>query len=131
MIGVDTNVLVRFFIDDDEDQYERVHRLLRKCRNSGDRVFISAIVLCETAWVLKSTYGYSKSDILGAFEWLLQIEQFRLEDEDAVQQALQLSRSPAADFSDHLIGCRNAKMGCATTLSFDRALARTPHFSQV
>ena len=63
MTGVDTNVLVRFFAADDEPQTQSVSRFLKASRVAGEQVFVSAFVLCETCWVLRSTYRKSKNSI--------------------------------------------------------------------
>lgn len=120
--GVDTNVLVRFFAADDEPQTQSVNRFLKASRVAGERVFVSMLVLCETCWVLRSTYGKSKSTILDAIELLLNADLFHLEEPDAVRRALQLARAGKADFPDYLIGELHLSKGCRYTVTFDRSL---------
>ena len=71
MIGLDTNVLVRFLVRDDEEQFERARRLIRREAQDGEPVRVSLLVLLETEWVLRSRYKLSKGEILGAFSELL------------------------------------------------------------
>lgn len=71
MLGLDTNVLVRFLVRDDEAQYERARRLIRRERQAGAPACIGLCVLLETEWVLRSHYQLSKSEILSAFSDLL------------------------------------------------------------
>ena len=71
MKGVDTNVLLRFLIEDDEGQTARVHRFLAASRNSNEPVFVSCIVLCETVWVLRTAHGLKRPEILNRIESLL------------------------------------------------------------
>lgn len=129
MIGLDTNVLVRFLVDDDREQQDRAGKLLRRLRNSGQRAFLSALVLCETAWVLGGSYGYSKDQVLDALESLADSDVFQLEDEAAYLEAIRSCRSSAGGFADHFIGCRNLQAGCSTTMTFDKKLRRAAGFS--
>ncbi len=129
MTGLDTNVLVRFFVADDERQTERVAQFLKASRTAGESVFISVLVLCETCWVLRSAYDKSKNAILDAIETLLNSDVFQLEDSDAVRRALQLARTGKADFPDYLIGELHLSRGCRYTVTFDRSLRGDAAFS--
>jgi predicted nucleic-acid-binding protein len=122
MTGVDTNVLVRFFAVDDETQMQRVDRFLQASRAAGERVFVSALVLCETCWVLRSSYAKSKGAVLDAVETLLNADVFNLEEPDAMRRALQLARAGKADFPDYLVGELHLSKGCRYTVTFDRSL---------
>lgn len=131
MIGIDSNVLVRLFVEDDAHQADQVHRLLARARNQGEHVWVPLMVLCETIWVLRSGYQAPKDRIVEAVEQLLGADVFELEEEDAVQAALDLYRGGRADFSDYLIGQLNSARGCRTTLTFDRSLRGTPGFTRL
>jgi predicted nucleic-acid-binding protein len=128
MLGVDTNVLVRFLVRDDAQQFEIVHKMLEREALASRRVFISQLVLQEMEWVLRSRYGFSKSQILGAVSSLLDAMDFELEDEAAVEQAIFIWKDHSAGFWDCLIGARNQRMGCATTATFDVKASRLPWF---
>lgn len=64
MIGIDTYVPVRFLVQDDKKQAESAHAFLSRSRSQGEVVYVSAMVLCETAWVLRSVFGRSRTEIL-------------------------------------------------------------------
>lgn len=79
MLGIDTNVLVRFLVRDEERQFARAQRLLRREAERGEPVFVSHLVLLETEWVLRSRYGLSKAQILGVFSGLLESIELQIE----------------------------------------------------
>jgi predicted nucleic-acid-binding protein len=126
MIGLDTNVLVRFLVRDDEEQFTRAERLIRRSANAGEPVFISLLVLLETEWVLRSRYKLDKSEILGAFSELLSSMDLSFEDEPSIEEALFLWKDSPAQFADCLIGARHRTLGCAATASFDSDAVKLP-----
>jgi predicted nucleic-acid-binding protein len=119
MLGLDTNVLVRHLVRDDEAQFERVRRLLRRAAAADEALFVSLLVLQETEWVLRSRYGLAKAEIMDTISVLLDTTEIRFEDEPAIEEALFLWKDSAADFSDCLIGTRNRRLGCRATATFD------------
>lgn len=125
MLGLDTNVLVRFLVRDDEGQFEKAAGLI----GSESEVFVSLLVVMETEWVLRSRYGYMKEEILGAISGLLEAMEVRFEDESAVEEALFFWKEGAADFADCLIGARNRRAGCLATATFDAKAARQPGYT--
>ena len=128
MTGVDTNVLIRYLAEDDHEQTQRVHGILRAARTSKDVIYLSNVVLCEAAWVLCKVYGWEKSRMLDDFERLLETDVFVIEEEDAVRDAVGLCREGRGDFADYLMGRLNLLRGCRTTVTFDRALRTDPAF---
>ena len=78
MTGLDTNVLVRFLVRDDEGQFERARRLIRREAAAGEPVLINLLVMLETERVLRSRYNLTKAEILIAFSGLLSRLRFRL-----------------------------------------------------
>ena len=118
MIGLDTDVLVRYLVRDDAAQAARADRELER----GERFFIDAIVLCELVWVLEAGYGFSRAQIAGALEKILATARFEIDSRDLALAALGDFRRSAADFSDCLIGRRNQAAGAAETVTFDRSL---------
>jgi predicted nucleic-acid-binding protein len=131
MIGLDTNVLVRYLVEDDKGQADRVQRLLAAARTRGEAVYVSLMVLCETYWVLRSVLDRPRTDILDAVESLLTVDVFQIEEQDAVRHALQSSRKGKGDFADHLIGHLHLSRGCRHTATFDRALRGAPGFTML
>lgn len=128
MIGLDTNVLVRFLVRDDQMQFARARRLLQRETGRGEPVLINLLVLLETEWVLRSRYALSKSEILGAFSGLLDAAELLFEDEASLEQALYTWKDSSAQFADCLIGARNWALDCRATASFDNKALRLPGF---
>lgn len=128
MLGLDTNVLVRFLVRDDEPQFERARSLIQRETSLGEAVLISLLVLLETEWVLRSRYALSKSDIAGAFSGLLDSAELTFEDEASIEQALFMWRDSSAQFADCLIGARHWALECRATASFDAKALRLPGF---
>jgi predicted nucleic-acid-binding protein len=122
MIGLDTNVLVRYLTRDDPRQYGRVAALVESAASRGDRFVISTAVLCELVWVLETGYDYSREEIARALDHMLGIAQFEVEHIDEARRALDDFRSTKADFSDALIGRVNQSLGAERTWTFDRDL---------
>ena len=131
MIGIDTNVLIRFLIRDDETQFEKARKLIRREVAAGRRVFVSQLVLLETEWVLRSRYGLPKIEIIAVLSGLLDAADVQFEDEPAIEEALYVWKDNAVDFADCLIGARNRRLGCRVTASFDVRASRLPGFSTV
>lgn len=122
MIGVDTNVLVRYLAQDDVSQARKVDLFLTEAIDSGDRLQIDDIVLCETVWVLRAAYRMGKNTIVATLEKILSTSIFSFDDRGLLNSALDDYREGSADFTDYLIGRRNARSGCEHTVTFDRAL---------
>ena len=129
MTGIDTSVLVRFLVEDHANQAQRAHAFLGRSRSQGEVVYISALVLCETVWVLQSVFGHPSSQVLQVIEQLLRTDVFQVEAEDSVRAALASCRSGKGDFTDHLIGHMNLAKGCRGTVTFDRSLRAAPGFT--
>lgn len=89
---------------------------------AGDHLFLSTIVVCELVWVLESAYEFPRHEIEDTLEKILLTGQFEVEDRDAAWLALTDYRASSADFADALIGRRNLRSGCETTLTFNRSL---------
>jgi predicted nucleic-acid-binding protein len=129
MLGLDTNLLVRFFVQDDRAQFERARRLIEDESSDGTPVFVSLLVVLETEWVLRSRYGLTKTEIAGALSGLLDSTEVRLEDEATIEQALFVWKDCAAEFADCLIGARHRALGCRATVSFDTKASKLPGFT--
>ncbi len=128
MLGVDTNVLVRFLVRDDEVQFEKARKLIKREIAAGRRVFVSQLVLLETEWVLRSRYSLPKNLIIEAISGLLDAADVRFEDEPAIEEALFIWKDAAADFADCLIGAKNRRLGCRATATFDMKASKLPGF---
>lgn len=128
MIGVDTNVLVRFLTRDDPAQFRKVIEFLETAKRDGERLFVNHIVLCECFWVLSFSYRLSKPVLIDVLEKLLLTQEFEFEAKDAVWTALASYRDSAADFSDCLVASSNTAAGCSATVTFDRDAASLANF---
>lgn len=122
MNGLDTNVLVRYLVRDDPDQSAVATRLIDEAVERDTTFLISAIVICETVWVLEAGYEYSRAVVADAMEKLLLTRQLEFEARDDLWRALHRYREGRADLADYLIGHRNRSNGCRHTWTFDRAL---------
>jgi len=129
MLGIDTNVLVRFLVRDDQTQFEKARKLLKREVSNGRRVFINQLVLLETEWVLRSRYGLAKTLMLDTISRLLDAPDIQLEDEPAVEEALFIWRDANADFADCLIGARNRRLGCRAAVTFDTKASKLQGFT--
>ena len=107
MLGIDTNVLVRFLVRDDERQFRKAQQLIEREKTRGEPVLVSQLVLLEAEWVLRSRYAVAKSEILRAFSGLLDSVELAIEDEPSVERALFLWRESSAEFAECLIGARH------------------------
>ena len=128
MLGIDTNVLVRFLVRDDETQFEKASGLIRREIGVENDMFVSLLVLQETEWVLRSRYGMQNTEIIEAISGLLDAAEIRFEDEPAIEEALFGWKDSAADFSDCLIGAHNRRLGCSATATFDTKAVKLPDF---
>jgi predicted nucleic-acid-binding protein len=128
MLGLDTNVLVRFLVGDDEAQFEKARRLIKREVGAQEKVLISLLVLLETEWVLRSRYSLRKPAIMEAISGLLDATELEFEDEPAVEEALHVWKDSAAEFADCLIGAHHRRLGCRATATFDARAARLPGF---
>lgn len=126
MIGLDTNVLVRYITKDNEQQWKKAVQLIE----SGQPCFISNIVLCELVWVLRSQpYHFKKEEILQVLEVMLQTPVFQFENRSVVYSSLQRTKQGRADFSDYLIGTLAQQAVCNETATFDRKLNEEKGFN--
>jgi predicted nucleic-acid-binding protein len=128
MLGIDTNVLVRFLVRDDEAQFEKARRLIRREVGAGEDVFVSLMVLMETEWVLRNRYCLQKTQIMEAISGLLDATEVQLEDEPAIEETLFIWKDSAADFANYLIGAHNRRLGCRATATFDQNAVKLAAF---
>ena len=128
MLGIDTNVLVRFLVQDDEAQFEKARKLIKREVSAGRRVFVNQLVLMETEWVLRSRYSVSKNQIIEAISGLLDATDVQFEDEPAIEEAIFIWKEFTANVADCLIGAKNRRLGCRATATFDLKASKLPSF---
>ena len=129
MIAIDTNVLLRYLLRDDDTQADRARRIVE----GGERVLISDVVLAETTWTLAGRrYRATRADLIDLVNNLLQDSNVRFEDDEVVWSALQAFRRTEADFADTLILCKARKIaadgdGLRAFYTFDEAALQLPN----
>jgi predicted nucleic-acid-binding protein len=128
MIGLDTNILVRYITQDDPGQSKKAAHEIEKALSAGETFFITDIVMCELVWVLETAYGYDHREIVPVLESILRTKQFQFENKDLLWKSLADYRNKKGDFADHLIGHAGHKIGCRETLTFDTELKNNPLF---
>jgi predicted nucleic-acid-binding protein len=131
VIGIDTNVLVRYLTLDDPEQVERVDRLIADALERDEPLHVDGIVLCETAWVLRTAYGHARGEVAEALERILATKQFAVDERDAARRALDAFVEGQGDFADYLIGERNQRAGCRVTMTFHRTLEGSDLFESL
>lgn len=128
MIGIDTNILVRYLTQDDAEQSRIVEQIFSRHATSPNSIFINNIVMCELIWVLERGYKYSKEEISKALKQILSTEEFSFENQELLWLALNQYSQSQLDFSDALIGELNKEHGCLETITFDQAAVKANNF---
>ena len=131
MIGVDTNILVRYLTQDDPHQSSRAGEIIELGLTPEEPGFVSLVTMVELNWVLRSFYEFTDEQIAAAIERLLQIETLVFQNEDQVFIAMMTFKAGTASFSDALIGALGRWAGCSATVTFDRKAARLKDFKLV
>lgn len=129
MIGIDSNVLLRYALEDDAKQSPRAAALLESDDRLSEPAFVNLIVLLEFVWTALGQDGFDKADIIAILEELLASRRMVFAERSAVAAALETWRTGKAGFQDYLIGCLNQERGLRTTFTFDVAAAKHPTFS--
>jgi predicted nucleic-acid-binding protein len=124
MIGIDTNILVRFFTQDDAPQSRRADAVLQKL-TPEEPGFVSLVSLVELAWVMRSRYRMSRSDLIQGLEMLLNSPEIVVESQPVVVQAIHHFGTAKSDFADCLIERSGHLAGCKHTLTFDVNASKT------
>jgi predicted nucleic-acid-binding protein len=119
MPSLDTNVLVRWLIEDDREQVERVRELFESTRADQLMLFVPSTVTLELEWVLRSRYGFDKATVMTAFNALLETQEIEFQDEAALEHSLHLYRLGAAEFADCLHAGLSRAANRAPLLTFD------------
>lgn len=124
MIGLDTNVLVRYVMQDDARQAARATRLVESL-SAEEPGFVPVVALVELVWVLTGSYGLARAQVATVLEMLLRSKELVLDRAELVSQALARYAAGSADFADALIERIAAQAGCTATMTFDSAAAKT------
>ena len=128
MIGLDTNILVRYFAQDDPVQSPKATEIIERRLSEENRGFVSVVAMVETVWVLDRAYNLPDHEIATAIERTLQADVLVVENEQEVFTAMIVLKEGRGSFADALIGALGARAGCIRTLTFDQKALRLPGF---
>jgi predicted nucleic-acid-binding protein len=127
MIGLDTNVLLRYLVQDDAVQSPRATEIITRRLTEEEPGFVCLVTILEMVWVLKSLYKRSPQQIADDIEMVLAADSLEVQNEQEVYQAVIALRNGAGAFEDALIGSLGISRGCSATLTFDEKAARKLH----
>jgi predicted nucleic-acid-binding protein len=131
MIGLDTNVLLRYLTQDDPPQSRRATEIIERRLTEQEPGFVSLVSLLEVVWVLKSLFKRSRQEIANDIEMLLAADTLEVQNEQEVYTAVVALRNGVGTFEDALIGSLGIWRGCAATLTFDEEAAKRLHGFQL
>jgi predicted nucleic-acid-binding protein len=126
MIGIDTNILLRLWLNDDPAQNQRIDALLAAHGGTPGSLLVTDVVLVEAVWTLKSAFEQDKQAQLLAIHSLLGETAFAFEDREAVAGALSLFEAGSSGFADCLVVSKHARLGCDFTATFDKGMRKLP-----
>lgn len=124
MIGLDTNVLVRYITQDDKKQAEQAGRLMG---NLSEDIpgYVSVVTIVELYWVLETAYQLTRSQLVQVFQTLIAVDHLKIDRVAAVASAVRQYNDSKADFADCLIERLAASAGCVRTMTFDKGAAKS------
>jgi predicted nucleic-acid-binding protein len=128
MIGLDTNVLVRYIVQDDPEQSGQASAFIEKNCTKENPGVVNLIVLVELVWVLKIAYKYDKKIIENVLQQLLITTELHVQENNSVWRALHEYKKGKADFADYLVGVINREHNGDMTVTFDRKASKINHF---
>jgi len=131
MIGLDTNILIRYLTQDDPAQSAKATEILERRLTPKNPGFVSVVAMVETVWVLDRAYGLAAHEVATAIERLLQVEVLEVENEQEIFTAMIALKQGRGSFADALIAELGLRVGCTRTLTFDQKAVRLPAFELV
>jgi predicted nucleic-acid-binding protein len=131
MTGLDTNILVRYFAQDDPVQSKAATQIIERRLTGDEPGFVSLVTMVETVWVLSRVYGLPDREVAAVVEGMLQADTLVVQNEQEVFTAVAALRAGHGSFADALVGALGGWAGCASTLTFDRKAARLDGFQLV
>ena len=129
MVSLDTNVLIRFIVQDDAAQFRLASGLIRQAKASGQRAVVTILVVLECEWVLRSGYQYSKVQILSVLNSLIYNGDVSIEDYPVLEKALDLWERSSAQFANCFILAKSLALGCSTLVTFDKRASKLANCS--
>ena len=124
MIGIDTNVLVRYIAQDDATQSRRATSFIEKECSETAPGFVGLVVLVEVVWVSESRYGATREEVAGIVRRILSIKQLAVQDAETAWKAVRLFESSKADLADCLVACSAIAAGCKSVVTFDKQASK-------
>ncbi|MFH2045933.1 MAG: type II toxin-antitoxin system VapC family toxin [Pseudomonadota bacterium] len=124
MKAVDTNILIRFLIGDDELQAKQVYTIFKKAESEKEVLFVPLLVILEMVWVLESVYNISRVEILDSINDLLSMPIFKFDQLSTLQQFAHSAQGNNHDLSDLLIAHSAKTNGCETVITFDKKASK-------
>ena len=128
MTAVDTNIIVRFLVRDDDEQAQKVYRRMKRAEANKETLYVSLIVLVETIWVLQSAYDKSRKEVLEAIDDMRRMPVLEFQNDEAVEKLATRGLDHQADLCDQLIAHAARSDGCDGGITFDRGAAGLPFF---
>jgi predicted nucleic-acid-binding protein len=123
VIGLDTNVLVRYITQDDNKQAALANALIENLDDASPG-FVTLVTLVELSWVLESAYHFTRQQVAEVMQTLMTVDTIKLDRAAVVASAVRVYAASKADFSDCLIERLSANAGCERTMTFDKAAAK-------
>ena len=124
MKALDTNVLVRFLVKDDEQQAKTVYKLFKQAESKAEAFFIPILVVLETVWVLEAVYETTRQEILDSIDELLMMPTLEFEAQSAIRSFISSARENKTDLSDLLIAHCAKYSGCDSVITFDKRASK-------
>jgi predicted nucleic-acid-binding protein len=131
MIGLDTNVIVRYLTQDEPTQSAKATALIERVLTEANPGFVSIVAMVETAWVLERIYSLTAAQMAAVIEHMLGVDVLVIENEQQVFTAMTAVKEGSGSFADALIGALGIKAGCSHTVTFDREALRLPTFKSL
>jgi predicted nucleic-acid-binding protein len=130
VIALDTNVLVRFLVEDDQVQTARATALIRRVIDADERLFVPDVVMCEVAWVLGTSYKTPRREIASILRRLVGVRHLAFASTDLLARALAAFDRGKGDFADYLIREQAKAAGCTAVATFAGALLKESGFER-
>lgn len=131
MKAIDTNIVVRFLVRDDEKQATLVYRRLKDAEAKKEVLLVPLLVVLETIWVLETLYDVSRNEIVDSLDELLLMPVLNFETPEVIQRLIVSARETALDLSDLLIAHSARRLGCSSVITFDKRAAKSEFFERL
>ncbi len=131
MIGIDTNVLIRYLTQDDPVQSPKATAFIERTLSEASPGFVSVVAFAETAWVLDRVFGYERPQLVEALKRVLEAEVFVVEHEREAYSAIEVLEDGRGSFGDGIIAALGHSAGCDRTVTFDEKATRIRQFERL